>query len=94
MKAILDEGLLSGMLSNPPSKESLETLSITPFIQTILKFKFGSGPILIFYGELCLFVCMCTLVLASILTPKTSLVTVVLGLCATTYFSVREVHHM
>ena len=94
MYAILDEDLLSGMLSNPPSKESLEALSITPLIQTILWFKFRSGPVLIFYGELCLFTCMCTLVLGSMLTPKTSLVTVVLGICATTYFSVREVHHM
>jgi len=94
MYTILDESLLSGMLSNPPSKESLEALSITPFIQTVLKFKFGSGPVVIFYGELCLFVCMCALVLGSILSPRTSLVTVLLALCATAYFSVREIHHM
>lgn len=94
MYAILDEGLLSGMLSNPPSKESLEALSITPLIQTVLSFKFRSGPVLIFYGELCLFIFMCTLVLESILAPRTSLVTVVLGLCATAYFSAREIHHM
>lgn len=91
---IQDEDLLTGMLSNPPSKESLEALASTPFMQTVLTFKFQSGPVLIFYTELCLFVFLCTMVLGSILVTTTSLVTVLLGLCATAYFTIRELHHI
>ena len=94
LSMIQDEGLLNGMLSGSPSKKSVETLSSTPFMQTVLTFKFRSGPFLIFYAELALFGFLCTLILGSILESTSSLVTGLFGLGITAYFTLRELHHM
>jgi hypothetical protein len=43
--------MLKGMLTDVPSRSSVEALASTEIMTTVLKLKFGAGPVLIFYFE-------------------------------------------
>jgi len=91
---IQDDGMLKGMLTDPPSQSALEALASTELMTTVLHLKFNSGPVMFFLAEFFLFLALGALIVSVILSGGSAFTPAVVGMVLAFYFTARELHHM